>query len=64
MTVAATEIIDETERLKKAKEKREKQQREQDLRAAKWRLAKAQEDFENAQERLLIEQQKLAKGTM
>lgn len=60
MTVAATEIIDENDRIEKAKAKRAKQERESELRESKRRMEEAQRDLQKAQERYDREQRKLS----
>lgn len=52
LTVGAVEVIDETARVTKAKEKKVKDQVEYEKRQAQYKLLKAQEEFDNAQKKL------------
>ncbi len=58
LTVAATEVIDETERIAAAREKKRKQEERREVWAAEQRLKKAQEDLERAKENLEKEQKR------
>lgn len=50
--VSAIEIIDERDRIEKAKEKKQREKEKRELRRKQWELERAKKDYEDAQRRL------------